>query len=56
LGRYLLRGTPASDGYVQAYTLAGLIRPILRSALDAGETLTSFLPKVVERWRSFNGR
>jgi hypothetical protein len=48
----VLRGTPSSDSYVQAYAVALVIRPLLRAALERGETLTTFLPKAVEKWRA----
>jgi hypothetical protein len=51
LARAVLRGTPASDAYVRANTVAVVIRPVLRSSLDQGETITQFLPKALERWR-----
>jgi hypothetical protein len=52
LVRSVLRGTPASDSYIQAYAVAVVIRPLLRATLESGETLTNFLPKAVEKWRT----
>ena len=52
LARYVMRGTPATDAYVQAYTVAVVLRPLLRASMDQGETVTQFLPKAVQRWRS----
>ena len=52
LARYVLRGTPRSDPYVQAYTMAIVIRPVLRAALENRESLHVFLPKAIARWRS----
>jgi hypothetical protein len=56
LVRNVLRGTPASDAYVQAYSVALVIRPLLREALDRGETITAFLPKAAAKWRRASGR
>lgn len=53
VARYLARGTPASDSYVQSYMIASVIRPVLRASIDAGETFPVFLPKAVAKWRSF---
>ena len=47
-----LRGTPASDPYLQFNQLAAVIRPLLKSALAHNETLSSFLPKAIGKWRS----
>ena len=44
---------PASDGYVQSYIAAGILRPILRSGLERGETLNDALPKFVNKWHTF---
>jgi hypothetical protein len=52
LVRYSIRGTPASDPYVQSYSMAAVIRPALQAALDRGETITTFLPTAIERWRA----
>ena len=43
VARYLARGTPASDNYAEPYMIAGIIRPALRSSIDAGETFPLFL-------------
>jgi hypothetical protein len=56
LVRNVLRGTPASDAYVQAYSVAVVIRPLLREALESGETITMFLPKAASKWRTASGR
>jgi hypothetical protein len=56
LARNVRRGTPASDSYVQAYIAAGLMRPILRLALERGDSLSDVLTQCVEKWRSFAGR
>ena len=56
LARHILKGTPASNSYVQSYAVAVVIRPLLRSALDRGETFTTFLPRAVNRWRNVAGR
>ncbi len=56
LVRRVLRGSPASDSYLQFYMVAAVIRPLLRSALARGETLSDFLPKAVEKWRNVAAR
>jgi hypothetical protein len=53
LARYVMRGTPASDAYVRAHTVAVVLRPLLRASFDEGGTIGQFLPKAVEKWRSF---
>jgi hypothetical protein len=52
LVRSIWRGTPASDSYVQAYAVAIVIRPLLRAALERGETFATFLPQAVTKWRT----
>lgn len=56
LTRNFQRGTAASDGYAQSkqYMVALIIRPILRSALNHGETFSRFLPKAASKLREFN--
>ena len=56
LARFMARGRPATDSYVRFYTLAGTLRPLLRSELARGGTVTAFLPKAVARWKAFTGR
>jgi len=51
LAGYVIRGTPATDPYVQYYTMATAIRPLLRVSLDEGESLSAFLGKALEQWR-----
>ena len=51
LVRNVIKGTPATDSYVQSYMVAVVIRPLLRSAIETGETFTTFLPKAVEKWQ-----
>ena len=53
LVRFLFSGRRQSDSYVQAYAVATVIRPLLRKALETDETVTAFLPKAAEKWRSF---
>lgn len=50
------KGTSERDGYAQSkkYMVALIIRPLLRSALDHGETFSSFLPKAVSKLRTFS--
>jgi hypothetical protein len=45
------RGGPPTDVYLQFYTTAMAIRPIVRSALERGETFDVFLPRVVAELR-----
>ena len=49
-------GAGASDTFVQFYMVATVIRPLLRDALDRGDTITTFLPKAVAKWRSVVNR
>ncbi|HET9359578.1 MAG TPA: hypothetical protein VFO58_07510 [Vicinamibacterales bacterium] len=56
LARHLIRGTPASDAYVQSSMIASVVRPLLRASLDRGETLSGFLPKAASRWRTISPR
>ena len=52
LVRMQLRGTPASDHYLQFDQVAAVIRPLLRAALAHNETITAFLPKATAKWSS----
>ncbi|HEX8890601.1 MAG TPA: hypothetical protein VF779_15715 [Pyrinomonadaceae bacterium] len=54
LTRNLQKGTPASDRSAQQYMIALLIRPLLRSALERGETFRDFLPKAIVKLRNFS--
>jgi hypothetical protein len=49
--RKTLSGATSSDTFVQFYMVATVIRPLLRAALDRGDTLTEFLPEAVAKWR-----
>ena len=51
LVRTVLKGTPATDSFVQFYMVAVVIRPLLRGAIETGETITTFLPKAVDKWQ-----
>jgi hypothetical protein len=51
LVRTVLKGTPATDSFVQFYMVAVVIRPLLRAAIETGETFTTFLPKAVDKWQ-----
>jgi hypothetical protein len=51
-----LRGTTASDPYLQFHQVAAVIRPLLRAALAHNETITVFLPKAATRWQSIARR
>jgi hypothetical protein len=55
LVRNLLKGRATSDSYVQACVVALVLRPLLRAALEHGETFTDFLPKAVAEWRTVAG-
>jgi hypothetical protein len=46
-----LRGTPATDRYLQFDLVAVVIRPLLRQALAHNETMATFLPKATAKWR-----
>ena len=50
--RFLSRGAPATDLYVQSNMMALTIRPLLRASLANGETITAFMPRAVKSWRS----
>jgi hypothetical protein len=56
LARNLIRGTPPSDAYAQSNMIAAVIRPLLRVSLEQGETITAFLPKATNRWRTVSPR
>ncbi len=51
VAEFVRQGRPASDQYMQSYLMATVIRPVLRAALERGETLRVFLPQAVARWR-----
>ena len=51
-----MSGAGASDTFVQFYMVAMVIRPLLREALEQGDTITTFLPKAVAKWRSVVNR
>jgi hypothetical protein len=44
-------GQPSTDVYLQFYTTAMAIRPLVRAALERGETFDVFLPRVVAELR-----
>jgi len=52
LAQRVMAGAAASDTFVLFYTLGTVIRPLLREALDQGDSITTFLPRVSARWRS----
>jgi hypothetical protein len=56
LARFMIRGTPPSDAYVQSYMIAAVVRPLLRASLEQGETITTFLPKAANKWRGVSPR
>jgi hypothetical protein len=51
LVRDVTRARPAADPAVQSSMIAIVIRPMLRAALDRGDTIVEFLPKAAARWR-----
>jgi hypothetical protein len=51
LVRQIVRGRPAADPWMQSSMVAVVIRPLLRSALDRGETISAFLPKAAAAWQ-----
>jgi hypothetical protein len=56
LAAYVIRGAPTTDAYMQYYTMATVIRPLLRVAFDEGESLSAFLDKALDRWRTVSPR
>ena len=52
LVRRQLRGSKASDPFLQFDSVAAVIRPLLRAALAHNETIVAFLPKATAKWRS----
>lgn len=44
------RGLKPTDSYVQFYSMALVIRPLLREALRRHETFSTFLPKAIAKW------
>lgn len=54
--REVLRGTKPADAYLRFKLIALVLRPLLRDALEGGETLTEFLPRAVDKWNQVQGR
>ena len=52
LKRFAEQGRPATDPYVRFYTIATVIKPVLRQSLANGEPLATFLPKAVAAWKT----
>ena len=52
LVRNVAQGKTMTDNYTQFYMVATVIRPLLQSALDHGQTITMFLPRAVSKWRT----
>jgi hypothetical protein len=46
------RGLRPTDPYLQFYSMAAVIRPVLRDALRKHETFSEFLPKAVQKWKT----
>ena len=49
---YLARGTSMNDSYARFNLYALALRPLLRDALQRGETLQAFLPRALDAWRA----
>jgi hypothetical protein len=45
------RGLKPTDAYVQFYSMAMVIRPVLREALRHNESFSTFLPKAIAKWK-----
>jgi len=45
------RGLKPTDAYVQFYSMAMVVRPLLREALRRHETFSAFLPKAIAKWK-----
>jgi hypothetical protein len=56
LVRLQLSGAPASDRLLQFHQMAAVIRPLLKAALAHNETISTFLPRAVAKWRSIDPR
>jgi hypothetical protein len=52
LKRFVEQNRPATDPYVRFYTIASVIKPVLRDSLAHGETLPAFLPKATAAWKA----
>ncbi len=52
LAHFVLRGRPKSDPYMQFYLMAIVIRPVLRVALERGDSFSAFLPRAIAQWRN----
>jgi hypothetical protein len=50
------RGAKSTDPYLQFYSMAIVIRPVLRQSLHDHETFSTFLPKAVQRWKAIAPR
>ena len=51
----IARGKTAADRYTQFYMAGIVIRPLLRQALQNGETIAGFLPKAIKEWQHIQG-
>lgn len=51
LVQWQLRGVPASDRFLQFDQVAVVIRPLLKAALARNETISTFLPTAIAKWR-----
>ncbi len=47
-----LHGAKPTDAYLQFYSMAIVIRPVLRQSLRDHETFSTFLPKAVQKWKA----
>ncbi len=55
LARFLIAGRPLTDVFVQDHLMAMVLRPVLRQSLARGETIQTFLPAAVAKWKSATG-
>lgn len=46
------RGAKPTDTYLQFYSMAIVIRPMLRQSLRDHETFSTFLPKAIQKWKA----
>lgn len=52
LKRFSEQQRPPTDPYVRFYTIATVIKPVLRDALAKGDMLTAFLPRATAAWKA----
>ena len=52
----VLRGLKPTNSYLRFKLVALVLRPLLRDALDRGETIAEFLPRAVDKWNHVQSR